>query len=113
MELTAPDIDPHIVDAGHHVGIAGETEPAHVEERRRSRILDLHVHVLQGDDIAEILRAAVVLPGHRLPPFHRPDILATETLPSDWRSRTMTLAIRQVGPCFAGEVDGIDMRKPL
>jgi alpha-ketoglutarate-dependent 2,4-dichlorophenoxyacetate dioxygenase len=25
----------------------------------------------------------------------------------------MTLAIRQVGPCFAGEVDGIDMRKPL
>jgi alpha-ketoglutarate-dependent 2,4-dichlorophenoxyacetate dioxygenase len=25
----------------------------------------------------------------------------------------MTLTIRQVGPCFAGEVDGLDMRKPL
>ena len=25
----------------------------------------------------------------------------------------MTVAIRQVGPCFAGEVDGIDMRRPL
>src|SRR5258708_30882446 len=25
----------------------------------------------------------------------------------------MTVTIRQVGPCFAGEVDGIDMRKPL
>ena len=25
----------------------------------------------------------------------------------------MTLAIRQVGPCFAGEVEGIDMRRPL
>ena len=25
----------------------------------------------------------------------------------------MTLAIRQVGPCFAGEVEGIDMREPL
>src|SRR5277367_5136964 len=25
----------------------------------------------------------------------------------------MTVAIRQIGPCFAGEVDGIDMTKPL
>jgi alpha-ketoglutarate-dependent 2,4-dichlorophenoxyacetate dioxygenase len=25
----------------------------------------------------------------------------------------MSIAIRQVGPCFAGEVDGIDMRRPL
>ena len=25
----------------------------------------------------------------------------------------MPLTIRQVGPCFAGEVDGIDMRKPM
>jgi alpha-ketoglutarate-dependent 2,4-dichlorophenoxyacetate dioxygenase len=25
----------------------------------------------------------------------------------------MTIAIRQVGPCFAGEVDGIDLREPL
>ena len=25
----------------------------------------------------------------------------------------MTVAIRQIGPCFAGEVAGIDMRKPL
>jgi alpha-ketoglutarate-dependent 2,4-dichlorophenoxyacetate dioxygenase len=25
----------------------------------------------------------------------------------------MTVTIRQVGPCFAGEVEGIDMRKPL
>ena len=25
----------------------------------------------------------------------------------------MTVTIRQIGPCFAGEVDGIDMRRPL
>ena len=25
----------------------------------------------------------------------------------------MPITIRQVGPCFAGEVDGIDMRKPM
>jgi alpha-ketoglutarate-dependent 2,4-dichlorophenoxyacetate dioxygenase len=25
----------------------------------------------------------------------------------------MTVTIRQIGPCFAGEVSGIDMRKPL
>ena len=25
----------------------------------------------------------------------------------------MTVAIRQVGPCFAGEVNGVDMRRPL
>jgi alpha-ketoglutarate-dependent 2,4-dichlorophenoxyacetate dioxygenase len=25
----------------------------------------------------------------------------------------MTITIRQVGPCFAGEVDGVDLRKPL
>jgi alpha-ketoglutarate-dependent 2,4-dichlorophenoxyacetate dioxygenase len=25
----------------------------------------------------------------------------------------MTVAIRQVGPCFAGEVEGVDMRRPL
>src|SRR5258708_3111104 len=25
----------------------------------------------------------------------------------------MSVTIRQVGPCFAGEVDGVDMRKPM
>jgi alpha-ketoglutarate-dependent 2,4-dichlorophenoxyacetate dioxygenase len=25
----------------------------------------------------------------------------------------MTLTIRQIGPCFAGEVDGVDLRRPL
>jgi len=25
----------------------------------------------------------------------------------------MTVAIRRIGPCFAGEVEGIDMRRPL
>ena len=25
----------------------------------------------------------------------------------------MPLTIRQIGPCFAGEVEGIDMRRPL
>src|SRR5689334_19742276 len=25
----------------------------------------------------------------------------------------MSITIRQVGPCFAGEVDGLDMRNPL
>src|ERR1700704_2968910 len=25
----------------------------------------------------------------------------------------MTVTIRQVGPCFAGEVEGVDIRKPL
>lgn len=25
----------------------------------------------------------------------------------------MTITIRQVGPCFAGEVDGIDLARPL
>ncbi len=25
----------------------------------------------------------------------------------------MTVTIRQIGPCFAGEVDGVDMRRPL
>src|SRR5213595_3629028 len=25
----------------------------------------------------------------------------------------MTISIRQVGPCFAGEVEGVDMRRPL
>ena len=25
----------------------------------------------------------------------------------------MTVTIRQIGPCFAGEVEGIDMRRPL
>src|SRR3977135_3743309 len=28
-------------------------------------------------------------------------------------SAAMTLTIRQVGPCFAGEVDGIDLTGPL
>jgi alpha-ketoglutarate-dependent 2,4-dichlorophenoxyacetate dioxygenase len=25
----------------------------------------------------------------------------------------MTISIRQVGPCFSGEVEGVDMRRPL
>src|SRR5262245_56717957 len=29
------------------------------------------------------------------------------------RKRSMTISIRQVGPCFAGEGEGIDMRRPL
>src|ERR1044072_9812950 len=28
------------------------------------------------------------------------------------KEESMTISIRQVGPCFAGEVDGIDMRRP-
>src|SRR5262249_10835463 len=30
----------------------------------------------------------------------------------NWRN-VMTVSIRQVGPCFAGEVSGIDLTKPL
>ena len=68
VELAMADIDPHVVDAGHQVGIARQTQAAHVEQGRLDLVLDQQVHMLEPDDVAEILGAAVVLlavvPGH-------------------------------------------------
>ena len=46
MELAAPDIDPHIVDAGHHVGIAREAQATHVEDRRQPLVGNPEIDVL-------------------------------------------------------------------
>ena len=64
VELAAADIHPHVVDAGHQVGVARQPEPADVEQRRLDLVFDLQVDVLQADDVAEILGAAIVLLAH-------------------------------------------------
>ena len=68
VELAAPDIDPHIVDAGHHVGIARQPDAADIEQRRQALVLDLQVHMLERHDVAEVLGAAVIGLAHVLPP---------------------------------------------
>jgi hypothetical protein len=80
MELAASDIDPHVVDAGHHVGVAGKPQPADIEERRESLILNLQVYVLKRDDIAEILDTTVILLAHPLPPSTLQGDLAPPTV---------------------------------
>jgi hypothetical protein len=60
MELAHADIDPHIARAGIKERIAGEPEPGHVILRRHVLIVDADIDVTEIDDVADILRGAVV-----------------------------------------------------
>src|SRR5205823_10367798 len=61
VELLLADVDPHVGGPDHDVGIAGEPHPGHPEVRRRQLARDLHVDVLELDDVAHVLRCAIVL----------------------------------------------------
>ena len=59
VELRLADVDPHVVDPGHEIGIAGETETAHVENGGELLVRDGDVDVLELDDVADVLGGAV------------------------------------------------------
>src|SRR5215467_13826523 len=60
MKLAAADVHPHVADAGHQVGIAGEAETRSIKEDCQLLVRHAGVHVLEGHDIADILHGAVV-----------------------------------------------------
>jgi hypothetical protein len=61
VKLAHADIDPHIARAGVEIRIAGETEPGHVIMRRQMLIADADIDVAEVDDVAGILRRAIVV----------------------------------------------------
>src|SRR6516165_2945143 len=61
MELAHADIDPHIAGARIEERIARQSEPADVVVRRDVLIADADIDVSEIDDIADMLRGAIVL----------------------------------------------------
>ena len=61
VELAAPDIHPHVLEARHQVRVARQAEAHQVEGRRLGLVRHGHVDVAELDDIAEVLRGAVEL----------------------------------------------------
>ncbi len=61
VELAAADVDPHVADAGHQVGVARQAQAGHVKQRCELLVGHAGVDVLEGNDIADVLDAAVVL----------------------------------------------------
>jgi hypothetical protein len=70
VKLAAPGIGPHIGDRGHHVGIPRQPETLDIEQRRQTLVGDLNIDMLHRNNVAVILRRAIVFDcfGHVLPP---------------------------------------------
>src|SRR5262249_31932271 len=64
MKLAYPDIDPHVAGAGIEEGVAREAETGDVIARGQLLVGDANIHVTEIDDVAEILRRAVMLVCH-------------------------------------------------
>jgi hypothetical protein len=58
-KLLLAEVDPHVVEANHQVGIAGEPHADHVEGGRDLLVRDAHVDVLEAHDVAHVLTAAI------------------------------------------------------
>ncbi len=70
VELRLPGVGPHVFRAHHEVGIAREAEPRDVEAGGDHLVGHAHVHVLEKDDIADVLGAPVeVASGHDRSPL--------------------------------------------
>ena len=63
MKLADPDIDPHVVDPGHQIGIARQPEPHDVEQDGDALIRHPHIDMAKLDHVADILGGPVE---HRL-----------------------------------------------
>ena len=60
MKLALADIDPHVVGSGEHEGVAGEAEPGQIKLGRQPLIVDSEIDVFETDEVAKILRRAIV-----------------------------------------------------
>ena len=60
MELAHADIDPHIAGAGVEIWIARQSKPRDVVMGGDLLIADANIHMAEIDDIADVLRGAVV-----------------------------------------------------
>jgi hypothetical protein len=73
VELAHADIDPHIAGAGIEERIARQPEPGDVIMRRDVLIADTDIHMAEIDDVAEVLRGAIIFFGlHRAVPSLAP-----------------------------------------
>ena len=66
VELLLADVDPHVLGGDHEVRVAREPETLHVERGGDGLVGDLHVDVLEEQDVARVLAAPVKPLGHRL-----------------------------------------------
>src|SRR6266436_8852341 len=60
MKLALADIDPHVVGAREHVGVAGQAERRQIKLLRQPLIVDSEIDVFETDEVAEILGCAIV-----------------------------------------------------
>jgi hypothetical protein len=68
VKLAAAHVHPHVVDAGHEIRVAREAQAAQVEEGGQALIGNADVHVLEPNDIAQVLARAVVACCHVVSP---------------------------------------------
>src|SRR6266540_7182185 len=54
MKLLFADIDPHVIQSHVQIGIAGESQTHNIEKRRHRLIGNLHVDMLEQNDIADV-----------------------------------------------------------
>ena len=59
MELAAAGIDPHVVQAGHQVRVAGQAEAHQIERDGLALVRHAHVDVAEFDDVAEVFGGPV------------------------------------------------------
>jgi hypothetical protein len=72
VKLAAADIHPHVAVGDHQIGVPGQAEAGHVEQRRQPLVGDLDVDVLEMDGVAEVFGGAVemlLLHGRGSPTF--------------------------------------------
>ena len=62
VALRAPEVHPHVLEAGEEIRIARAAEADDVEERRQALVRDHHVEVLEVHDVPDRLSGTVVLP---------------------------------------------------
>ena len=59
VELLLAGIRPHVLGADHQVRVAGEPQADHVEQGGHDLVRNPHVDVLEREDVADVLAAAV------------------------------------------------------
>src|SRR5262249_40188549 len=69
MELALADIDPHVVGAREHKGVASQAQRGQVKLGRQPLIVDSKIDVFKTDEVTEILSRTIVgLLCHQGPP---------------------------------------------
>ncbi|MNC87912.1 hypothetical protein D3C83_36860 [compost metagenome] len=64
VNLGAADVDPHVLDASHEIGVARQPQSREVKNGGETLVGNGDVHVLEKHDVPEVLAAAVKRGSH-------------------------------------------------